>query len=130
MMTSHGTSPNISRTRSRNSFSSGRRALVQPFALESVVRRFHQVLPAFNDRRLAWTDAVSLAARLGAPVVLQRSRIDAFLARRFGGNCIVVDQRLNQESWGVFCVMHELTHLVAHPGHREFYLGSPGWYGH
>jgi hypothetical protein len=121
-------STRISPTPSRNRLADVRRALRSSSALEGVVRRFHQVLPAFNERRLSWDEVVVLAGQLGAPIVLHRGRVDAYLARRFGGTRLVVDQRVNRESWGVFCVMHELTHLVAHPGTREFYVGSPGWF--
>jgi hypothetical protein len=129
-MISRDRSTNISRTRSNNPVQAARRGLAHGSSLEGVVRRLHHIAPSFNQRRLSWDEAVTLAAQLGAPVVLQRSRLDAYLARPYAGARIVVDRGLNQADWGVFCVVHEIAHLLVHPGPREFYLGSPGWCAH
>jgi len=41
-----------------------------------------------------------------------------------------VSDRVHLETWGAFCLPHELAHHLLHPGPREFYLGSPGWHSH
>ncbi len=70
---------------------------------------------------------MAFAHALHVDVELARARHDAALVSRAGRRVILVSDRLHFESWGVFCVVHELAHLIGHPAPREFYIGSPGW---
>jgi hypothetical protein len=54
---------------------------------------------------------------------------DAALVSNTSQPWIAVSDRLQLQTWGVFCVVHEVGHLLLHPGSRDFYLRSPGWLG-
>ena len=76
---------------------------------------------------LGWDDVLALAEALGAGVQLRACREDAILLVLGETPRIVVNERLELPTWGVFCVAHELGHWLLHPGTRQYYLRSPGW---
>ena len=117
MRPSQKKSASISRTRS------------SPRPLDRIVRALQSRFEHYNRRRLTWTDAVNLCAAFSINVSIERSRHDAVLSRQLGQTRIIVSDRVHLDTWGVFCLAHELGHELMHPGPREFYLGSPGWYG-
>jgi hypothetical protein len=83
--------------------------------------------PPFGERALGWNDALALAEAVGARVELRPCREDAILLVSAGGPRVIVSERLDLPTWGVFCVAHELGHWLLHPGTRQYYLRSPGW---
>lgn len=105
-----------------------RRGPISP--LERLVRQLHHAYPRYSEHPLTWDDAVAMAERMGAPVEVRPARADAVVRTGLGGRrTLVVSDRVYPPTWGVFCVVHELAHLVGHAGHRDDYLGSPGWLG-
>jgi hypothetical protein len=80
----------------------------------------------FGERALGWDDALVLAEAVGARVELRPCREDAILLVSSGPR-VIVSERLDLPTWGVFCVVHELGHWLLHPGTRQYYLRSPGW---
>ncbi len=70
---------------------------------------------------------MQLAERFGIPVRTRSIQYDATLVSSAPRPWIAISDRLHLETWGVFCVVHEVGHLLLHPGSRDLYLRSPGW---
>jgi hypothetical protein len=95
--------------------------------LEHGVDELRTRFATFGERALGWDDALALATALGATVELRPCPEDAILLVPAGAPRVIVSERLDLSTWGVFCVAHELGHWLLHPGTREYYLRSPGW---
>lgn len=97
--------------------------------LDQAVAGIRSRFAPFGERPLGWDDALLLAEALGATVQLRMCREDAILLVSSDQPHVILSQRLDLPSWGVFCVAHELGHWLLHPGTRQYYLKSPGWLG-
>ena len=95
--------------------------------LDHAVAHIRSRFAPFAERALVWDEALELAEALGATVQLRACREDAILLVPSERPRIILNERLDLPTWGVFCVAHELGHWLLHPGARQYYLRSPGW---
>jgi hypothetical protein len=85
-----------------------------------------RVMPDFARRRMTWGDFLDVCQRERIRVEVRPYLFDELLSRHGRWPRIIINAGL-QEAYRIFVGFHALGHWVAHPGPREFYLGSPGW---
>jgi len=95
--------------------------------LDHAVAEIRSRFAPFGERVLGWDDALRLAEAFGGKVELRSCPEDAILLVPEDAPRVIVSERLDLPTWGVFCVAHELGHWLLHPGTRQYYLRSPGW---
>jgi hypothetical protein len=84
-----------------------------------------RLVPDFAHRRMTYGDFLDACVRERITVDVRPYLFDEYLTRHRRPR-IILNAGLS-EPYRVFVAFHALGHWVAHPGPREFYLGSPGW---
>jgi hypothetical protein len=85
-----------------------------------------RLIPNFNTRPLAYADFLAVCGQLGILVEEKPYLFDEYLSRWGRRPKIIINAGLTP-LYRAFVGFHALGHWVAHPGGRDFYLGSPGW---
>lgn len=91
------------------------------------MRQLEDVHPSFNRRPFQWLDVLTLGACFGVAVERRRVNGDAVLAHADGRRRISLSHLVTRDTWGIFCVVHELVRALDAAAASEFLLGSPGW---
>jgi hypothetical protein len=81
----------------------------------------------FARRVMTFEDFLSAAAAERLAVELKHQEADEQLVRKPPAK-ITLNAGLS-EKYRTFSAFHALAHWFGHPGHLDFYLGSPGWLG-
>lgn len=92
---------------------------------DRLITAMQRFVPDFLRRRLTYADFLNACRRASIRVAVQPYLFDEYLSR-WGRSRIILNAGL-AEPYRTFVGFHALGHWVAHPGPREFYLGSPGW---
>jgi hypothetical protein len=79
----------------------------------------------FGARVLRFEDFLTAAAAEGIVVELRKHPVDEQLVRKPLAK-IILNAGLS-ERYRTFAGFHAFAHWLGHPGHTDFYLGSPGW---
>lgn len=92
---------------------------------DALIHLMQQKIPGFGLRVLTFEDFLATAAADRITVELKQHPRDEHLIRKPPAK-IILNAGLS-EKYRTFAGFHALAHWFAHPGHVEFYLGSPGW---
>jgi hypothetical protein len=93
--------------------------------IDQLITLVQEKVPAFGRRVLTFEDFLTTAAAEGIVVELKRHPVDEQLIRKPLAK-IVLNAGLS-ERYRTFAGFHAFAHWLGHPGHTDFYLGSPGW---